>query len=138
MPVTGQKTTYLNCSDFPSHFSLGDTFTTAKLGDGFFATQSVQNNADLFFGLILLARCPANVLDRLGGTGLSYLRFLEESSAPARLLRCGCQAASLRSVHRVPGRSSRQLVCRYPTSKAGRCASQIGLTPQWALAGCNN
>ena len=47
-----------------------------KLSDGFFTTQSVQHNADLFFGRVLLARCPANVLDCLGGTRLSCLRFL--------------------------------------------------------------
>ena len=45
-------------------------------GNGLFATQAIKDNADLFFCRVLLTRCPADVLDRLGRTGLACLRFL--------------------------------------------------------------
>ena len=56
--------------------ALGNAFTTAKFGNGLFATQPIKDNADLFFCRVLLACCPADVLDRLGPTGLTCLRFL--------------------------------------------------------------
>ena len=42
--------------------ALGDTFTTAKLGDAGLAAQAVQNYPDLLFGLMALAGCPTDVL----------------------------------------------------------------------------
>jgi hypothetical protein len=56
--------------------ALGNAFTTAKFGNGLFATQPIKDNADLFFCQVLLTRCPADVLDRLGRISLTCLRFL--------------------------------------------------------------
>ena len=54
---------------------LGDAFSTAKFGNGLFATQAIKDNADLFFCRVLLSRCPASVFGRLGRPGLGCLRF---------------------------------------------------------------
>ena len=62
--------------------ALGNAFYPAKLGDGFFTTQPVQHNADLFFSRILIACCPANIFDCLGGTCLSCLRFMFHLHSP--------------------------------------------------------
>src|SRR6476661_6367956 len=40
--------------------ALGDAFTPAQLRDAVLATQTVQHDADLLLGRILLARRPAN------------------------------------------------------------------------------
>ena len=53
--------------------ALGNALTAAQLGDGFFTTQAIQYNTNLFFRRILLACCPADVLDRLRSTRLSCL-----------------------------------------------------------------
>ena len=63
--------------------ALGNAFYPAKLGDGFFTTQPVQHNADLFFSRILLARCPADILNCLGSSRLSCLRFLFHLHSPS-------------------------------------------------------
>ena len=53
-----------------------------KARRGFFTTQSVQHNADLFLCRVLFACCPADVLDCLRGTRLSCLRFLFHLHSP--------------------------------------------------------
>jgi hypothetical protein len=61
---------------------LGYAFYPAKLGDGFFTTQPVQHNADLFFSRILFADCPADIFDCLGGICLSCLLFMFHLHSP--------------------------------------------------------
>ncbi len=54
-------------------YALGNALTTSQFGHGFPTEQAIQHDADLFFRRILLACCPADILDRHGGTGLSCL-----------------------------------------------------------------
>ena len=45
--------------------TLGNAFAAAQLGDRVLAAQAVQDDANLLFGGVLLARRPADVLDDL-------------------------------------------------------------------------
>src|SRR5450631_65581 len=47
--------------------TLGDTLPTAQLGNAGFAPKAVQDNPDLLFSRILLARRPADVLHKTLG-----------------------------------------------------------------------
>lgn len=47
----------------------------AQRGDAFLATQSLQNNADLLFGRILLARLTADIPNRLLGVSFVVIDF---------------------------------------------------------------
>jgi hypothetical protein len=49
------------------HQALSNAFSSAQLGDTIFATQAIQNNADLFFCTVLLARLPLDVTNDLIG-----------------------------------------------------------------------
>ncbi len=57
----------------------------AQRGDAFLATQSLQNNADLLFGRILLARLTADIPNRLLGGVFRRHRFLSHLRSPTGL-----------------------------------------------------
>ena len=65
--------------------ALGDTFAATQRGDTFLTTQSFQDDADLLFGGILLARLAADIADRLLGGIFRRHQFLSHLRSPTGL-----------------------------------------------------
>ena len=72
--------------------ALGNTLSTAQLGNAVLALQAVQNDPDLLFGRILFARRAANVLYDLLTVALSCSGFLSHLHS---LVVTMCQKPSL-------------------------------------------